>query len=356
MLYNCPKNAACVNDAGSYHCGCKAPFTGSDPASCYCELSGYWAMRQDLTTCWTARTIAGGAMLFQAGVGQSTGWELHKYTYDGSTIKVEKSGCGSDIVPDFISPVFNETYSTYVPDSVVFAIPPAKGKDIPAPAIVPGSMFTTPMEASVSGIDLGPDPETAPFPTDYTMVHAKGGAPPAWTDDDSDGEPGVTLWPALPSSHTLQCVGTCPTKYSYLPLAVMGNPPVPDKRAGCVSAAARIITKLDTMVNDCEKMTGEVINVKAEGRVEGCTVVPSGNWNKDVLCSKADWDTAKSSSATTCAAADVMTFDMQDQSQTSKATFELVKIGELSDTPDCLAVRAALPAIDHGAPMSTCPF
>jgi hypothetical protein len=351
-LFSCPKNATCVNDVGSYHCGCAAPFTGDDPQSCYCNLTGYWAMRQDVTTCWADRTQSNTTFI-SPGVLRATVWELHKYSYDGSTITVEKMGCGSDIVPDFVSPLFDESYASFVPDKVYTDLGMGKGKDIPVAGIVPGSMFSTPAEGAVDGIKLDGDPETAPWPATGAAVNAPGSSTlPAWVDTEKDGEPGTTLWPRVPSDHTLPCVGTCPAHYSYLPTSFSGNPLTIATRASCVSVATRVITKMDADVKDCGKITGDVINLKTEGRVHSCITVAKADWGKDMTCRKADWDAAKASS-NSC---DSTPFDGQDQSQNSKASFDLVKIGELADSVDCAAVRAALPAIDHGPPTDTCPF
>jgi hypothetical protein len=368
-LYTCPKNAACVNDPGTYHCGCTGDFKGDDPASCYCDLSGYWAMRQDLTQCWDKRTL-NNVDFVSAGAMQATVWELHKYTYDGSTIKVEKKGCGEDNTPDLITPLFGtppgEVYSSYLPDATFFGLPLAKGKDIFAPGVVPDIMFTTPNEAAVAGIDLGPNPEVASWPLHSTDINAPGGAAPAWVDTDGDGQAGLTLWPRLPIDATDPSTQSKPAHYSYLPVHLQSDYPTtndgtnPDARAGCVSVATRFINKLDADVETCTKITGDVVNVMSEGRVHSCLLVPMpavNTWATSVTCNPSDWPVSPSD-ARYCTSDNLQVLDDQDQSQRSQATFELVKIGGLGDTPpDCAAVRRALPAITRGATSPVaCPF
>jgi hypothetical protein len=307
----------------------------------------------------------GGETSIAAGIAQTTVWELHRYTYDGSTLKIEKQGCGSAPDPELYSPFFNETYSSFLPEDTQVAISFERGADVPAPAVVPGTMFSTPNQVDLAGIDLGPDKEGAAWPSDYTMVHEPGGGPPQWVDTDDDGEPGLSLWPVPPSRATQarpssDCPGlTCPTKYSYLPAKVktVNNSTVVDQRAGCVSAGSRVVTKLNADVSACDMIMGDVINVKAEGRVRSCTIVPMNKWGAVMTCTASDWTAANTASpANTCTADEIMQLDMQDQSQNSKATFELVKIGELSDSPDCAAVKAKLPAIVRGDPPASCPF
>jgi hypothetical protein len=361
-LHNCPKHASCINDVGSYHCGCAAPFTGDDPNGCYCDMSGYWAMRTDLTTCWTARTFM-GVVYISPGVSQASIWELDRYTYDGDKIKVETMGCGEDHELDFVSPQFGssggragETYSTYIPESVFLKLGFERAPDVMAPAIVPGVMYSTPDAASIAGIDLGSDPLNAVWPTDRNSVHDVGQAVPAWIDTDGDGEPGLTLWPRVPSESTQPCVGSCPAHYSYLPARVSspsgGGALQVDARAACISVATRVIGHTNTDVDTCEHLVGEAIGTKAEGRVQSCRLAP--NNKDDFTCTADDWTAAGTSER--CTADDLKLLDGQDQSQSGKSTFELVKIGSLGDTPDCAAVRAALPAIVRSGPLDACPF
>ncbi len=357
-LFNCDGNASCVNDIGGspgYHCACTSPYAGDDAHNCYCDLSGYWAMRQDVTTCWDERAQS-GTVFISPGVAQASVWELHKFTYDGSTIKTEAEACGDDSEPDLVSPLFVETYSAFIPDQVYYDIGLVKGKDIAAPGIVPGNMFSTPAEAALAGIELDGDPETAAWPLDATTISEPGGALPSWVDTDSDGEPGLTLWSHLPSEQTHGSTSANPSHYSYLPAKLeqdsSGNVFV-SERAACVSVATRVISMLNADVDSCDRLTGEVLNLKTEGRVHSCVLIDQANWGNDRSCDASAWP---ASNPCDPGSMEVSSLDGQDQSQNTKATFELVKIGELGDSVDCAAVRAALPAIDHGTPPASCPF
>jgi hypothetical protein len=344
----CADNASCTNRAGSHECACKRPFTGDDASACYCNLSGIWAMRQDVDTCWERLDFAGTTTTLVApGAMEASVWELHKLSYDGETIQVEKKGCGADNTPDFTSPFFMETYSSYIPNAVFDRLSAVPANDIDEAGIVPGSMFITDDEAAVVGIDLGNDPLGATWPTDHRAVGESGG--PDWVDADDDGQPGLTVWPRLPS----QTIDSGAAKYFYLPARPNGVDIA--ERAGCVSIAARVVTHLEVDVTSCTRMVGEVINVKSEGRVQGCTLVHSATPRMqssydDITCSPDDWD-----SMDHCELTDLDNLDDdQNQSQTTNATFELVRIGDLDDDVSCLDVRDALPAIERASPSITC--
>jgi len=123
------------------------------------------------------------------------------------------------------------------------------------------------------------------------------------------------------------------------------KPSAVTERAGCVSLATRVITKQNAEIDTCERITGDVINVRTDGRVEGCTTVPKSDWSKDLACAKADW-----TSAVPCDAEAVKRLDEQDQTQQTSAKFEMVKIGELAGDFNCADVRAKLPAIKRATP------
>lgn len=354
----CAANATCENQRGSFACTCQAPLVG-DPANCHCDLSGLWAMRQDLDTCWKGRAILGssGPDVVEAGSVEATVWELHELTYDGTDVSVRRKGCGSDNTPDLISLPFNgETYSLYTPLDVFNGIPLQGNDKFAAKGVIPGSTITTPSTVGLIGIDLGSDPLNAPWPATYTAVTAS-----QWTDPDQDGEPGFTFWPRTPSEIT--DAGT--THYSYLPIeahSTAGGAVFIYQRAGCVSVAARVVTHLEATVESCTRITGNVINEKAEGRVHGCTLVDRGvcpdnqstndcpGWSKDITCTKADW-----AAATRCTDTEIGRLDDdENQTQDSRATFELVKMGKLGDTLDCPDVRTLLPSIPHTTPTITC--
>jgi hypothetical protein len=342
-LNDCAKNSTCVNKAGGYECQCKAPFAGDDPGACYCDLSGWWAMRQDVHTTWPEIKISSISFI-SSGEQDSTVWELHKYTYDGEKVVVEKKACGSDVDPDFISPLFSETYCSYIPKEVFYSLPLYKGRTIPEPGIVPGSMFTTPPEAAVAGIDLGPNPESATWPTDPSKIHDVGGAPPAWKDDDHDGEPGLTGWPHLPSEAPISSDKN--DKYSYLPMDNAGPSGTANYRLGCSSSGSRVMGQLDVDVESCTKMTGTAVSLRSEGYVHSCIRVANADKNDDITCKATDWTNAGSDGR--CNASQLDDLNSQanpDEAPVSKAKFELIKIGELSEKLDCKDVIKALPAI-----------
>jgi hypothetical protein len=348
----------CTNTAGSFTCGCGAGMTG-EPGNCYCDLSGMWAMRQDVDTCWEHLYIPGAPMeptqaLIAEGETETTTWELHKLVYDGEKIVVEKKGCGADGAPDLTSPYFQETYSSYVPNEVFDELDMARGVDINEPGIVPGRMFTTDDEAAVVGIDLGDDPLNAEWPASYTEIADPGGDVPAWSDTDSDGVPGMTAWPKLPTQIVADGSGR---HYSYLPAAIDTSFYV-SGRAGCVSLAARTITRLEVDVESCSRMVGEIIDVETKGRVQGCTLidVPTPGDQDDpedydpITCTADDWDEQQA-----CGVDELDKLDAdENQAQVSKVQFELIRIGDVDDEVTCADVREQLPAFERNTPTITC--
>jgi hypothetical protein len=81
--------------------------------------------------------------------------------------------------------------------------------------------------------------------------------------------------------------------------------------------------------------------------VHSCIKVPEADWEDDLSCNPDDWEAA---GAQRCNEEDVELFDEQDQSNSSQATFEMIKIGEAADTVSCADVRKALPALDRSTP------
>jgi hypothetical protein len=341
----CEANATCTNTKGSFECSCEGDFAGDDPTACYCDLSGTWAMRQDVDTCWDQLNFEGTEVaLISQGQMEATVWELHKLSYDGEVITVEKKGCSTDNAPDLESPFFSETYSSYIPDSLFDQLGLQPGNDINEAGIVPGRMFTTDPEAAVIGVELGDDVLRAPWPASRDDINDEGAAVPAWTDTDKDGTPGVTVWPRLPT----QTPDSGSGKYSYLPVTPSGT--MIDKRAGCVSVAARVISHLEIDVQDCRHMIGEVFDDGSQGRVYGCTRVSLEDELDPITCDEADW-----SSMDMCDSADIMRLDSdENQEQVTKTTFELVRIGDLDDDVSCFDVRDQLPAFERETPTITC--
>lgn len=351
----CDANATCTNDDPGYTCDCGDDFMG-DGRSCTCDLSGYWAMRQDVTVTWpvqmvsTTTTIACGCM-------KSTVWELHKYTYDGKIVGVEKKGCGQEDAPDLVAPIFGgETYSSFIPYSVYDPIPPQAGIDIPFPDAVPGSSFVTPTEAAVVGIKLD-DPLNDPWPLSRANVNPPGGGTPEWDDLEGDDQPGLTLWPRPTCDEVLGVTedpDACVTNssqgvnYDYLPVEfmVVGPDLVITQRAGCLSGATRVKTHMEADVESCTKLTGTVVNDDTKTRFHSCLLVDAGggmsDWRTlDVTCNASDWADV---GAMPCTDAHVNFLDAQSPSAVSDASFELVKIAGLSDAePTCGEVRTELP-------------
>lgn len=352
----CLANATCVNQRGSSSCECRAPLTG-DPDNCYCDLSGVWAMRQDLDACWASRQVLEATQqdLISEGWMEAYAWELHELSYDGRELRIRAKPCGADNTPDLVSPLFRETYSEYVPFDAYDVMKLADSARFEQRGLVPGSRFSTPSAAAVVGIDLGDDPLSAPWPASYDAVPAN-----QWLDTDGDGEPGMTLWPRLPSARTDS--GT--RNYSYLPArpGVMGSSVFIEERAACLSIAARVISHLEVTVDSCTKLIGKIVNEKTEGRVRSCTLVDKKppcdpdnpnhcpGWNEDIACTPEHWQRAAR-----CTAEDLERLDDdQNQKQNSKATFELVKIGETGEGRTCRDVREALPAMMRPVPTITC--
>jgi hypothetical protein len=333
-------------------------------------------MREDVDTCWGSVPVAPGnpENLISPGYMEATVWELHEINYDGTQMNVRKGGCGTDNYPDLISPLFRETYSAGVPFSTFDKIGLIQAPPFDAPALVPGSTFVGPSEAAVVGLDLGSDPLHAAWPVSFDKVD-----PSMWVDPDGDGEPGLTLLPALPSQLTDKGRAGAGTKYNYIPArpAIAGGSLVIDERAACASVALRVITHITATVDTCTHITGEVTNEKTEGRVHSCVLAKKGTpcdtsqpisatncsgWATDYSCNSADWSAA--GPAERCLDEDLARLDNnQNQKQNSKATFELRKVGNIGDAVTCVDVRAACfptststdcGAIQHIAPTITC--
>jgi len=351
----CAVNATCINRRGSMSCECSPPLVG-DPSNCHCDLSGIWAVRLDVDLCWKGRPIQVGTDqdLVSAGSMEATNWELREIVYDGTDFKMKTKSCGTDNTPDLISPLFRETYSSYVPLSTFDKVGLAATPTFNQPSLVPGSTFRTPREADVYGIDLGADPVGATWPMSRASVD-----PAKWVDPDGDAQPGVTFWSRLPSETTDSGTG----HYKYLPVRPSGGGTTfsVDQRAGCVSVATRVLSHMEARVDSCTRLVGTYVNEKSEGRVNSCTVVDKGTcnpsdpndctgWTKDIACNAADWR-----SATPCDSEMINRLDDdQNQSQNAKATFEAVRIGAVGTALTCNDARTALPSIDHSIPNITC--
>jgi hypothetical protein len=313
-------------------------------------------MRQDLDTCWKGRPILEGTDqdVVSAGEMEASVWELIEVYYDGSEVLLRRKGCGADNTPDLISPLFRETYSAFIPNEAFDRGALQDADRFVQAGLIPGSPFVTPSIAAVIGFDFGSDTMNTPWPRSFRDIPAG-----LTVDPDGDGEPGLTFWPRPPSELTDS--GTA--HYKYLPVrpVVIGTKLYIDQRAACVSVAARVVTHLEGEIESCTRITGEMFNEKTEGRALSCTMVEKGacnsanpndcsGWREDVGCTPEEW-----SSGTRCEAEDVARLDDdQNQLQDSRATFEMVRMGNLGEELNCPDVRRVLPPIVRAVPTISC--
>jgi hypothetical protein len=329
------KSVMCVNTRGGYKCQCPKGYAGDgESEACYCDLSGWWAVRQDATLSFPER-VAAGQVLVAKSVTYASVWELHKYTYDGNKIVVQKKACGSDVAPEIYSPLYDETFSSWTPTDVFDHMPLMASVDIPLSKSMaqPGTSFTTPKAAVVYGIKLN-DPVNDPFPAKFSDVPAD-----QWVDTEDDGELGITLWPIGTTQPARS--GRNGETLSYLPVALEEGTSIIDRRLGCASVALRTTGSNRINIDSCDVLSGNTLETSAEGRVHSCTVLRMEDWEKtDVTCTSQNWRDARR-----CTKEEVQFLDEQDQKNTVTATFEIQKLGGL-DGPDqeCPAVRAKLPA------------
>jgi hypothetical protein len=351
----CGTDAACVNQRGGSSCECRAPLVGG-ASGCRCDLSGLWAMRQDVDLCWKGRSFLEGTQqnVISDGTMEATVWELVEVDYDGTRLRMRRKGCGADNTPDLISPLFRETYSTHVPLSVFDPGALTDAEDFESPGLRPGRPWVTPTIAAVIGLDLGQDTLNAPWPASHSDIPMS-----MRVDPDSDGEPGLTFWPRVPSEFT----DSGAARYRYLPVrpGVAGGRLYVDQRAACVSLAARVVAHFEGEIDSCTRITGRVINEKTEGRVLGCTLVPKGTcnpsnpndcsgWQQDMTCNPSDWTGGER-----CSQEDIDRLDDdQNQNQDARATFEMVRMGNVGDSLNCPDVRRVLPPIERPVPTISC--
>ena len=341
-LNDCDEYADCTELDEGYECSCQSDFAG-DGTACHCDLSGFWAMRQDVHTTWPDMS-ASGATAIEAGMVKATVWELHRYDYDGSVITVQKKGCGSDVFPETRTPIWGEIYSFTIPQDVFDSLDLVDANDVDFVDADPGDSFVTGSEAALVGIRL--DDPLGAWPSNRSEVGGSGAVNGArWVDDDSDGVPGLTLWPRS----TLDTTATGVSEgfdYVTVDFTVVEPDLVVTERAGCVSVGTRVITHLDAAIDasSCNTITGSVINEGANGRFRSCALVPEADWDtKAVSCTAEDW-----ASAELCTETQLSILDDSDPVQSSTATFDLIKLGDLSAADiDCQAVRDALPAISR---------
>jgi hypothetical protein len=333
-LNDCGETETCTDVAGSYTCGCDDPYV-KDGDACYCDLDGFWAMRQDVTVTWAPVTLPGGATLINGGTLNTTVWELHRFRYDGTTLQVDKKGCGSAKTPDLISPAitgYDETWGTYVPDFVWDAFGLLDGADVPLTEATPGTAFVTPTEAAVLGLDMD-DPINGDWPLSRDDIALN-----KRTDPDGDGIPGLMIWSRRPNEMTQASTGAKSKFYDYLPVGY------PGPAAACITNASRSKGHFEGTVETCSRITGTVINEGADGRAYDCRIAPANqaNCTAQTCCTKQNWD-----SLTPCTPTQIDVLDGQAADQTSTATFELVKVSGNPDATNitCETVRTMLPAL-----------
>jgi hypothetical protein len=332
----CPQGNAlvsCHNTRGSYECRCPAGYAGDPEKGCYCDLSGYWALRQD-GTLTVPEDAAGDVVLLARTTTRVSLWELKRYRYDGETLRVETQQCGGDRGPEVYSPHYEELYSSGIPNATYDKAGLESSADIrlPSDRARPGETFNTPRHAAVYGIDLD-DPLNDPWPTVYTEVPAD-----RWVDSDDDGEPGVSLWPVTTTTRT----GRGDETYDYLPVTLQGTSTLIQTRAGCISVALRNINHLEGRIDGCGRITGRTITDKIEARIHSCSQLRKDEWESaEIRCTSDYWRTARK-----CSEEQVKFVDEQDQTIESSGTFELVKLDSLdAEGINCESVRQRLPAL-----------
>lgn len=325
----------CRNTMGSYECICPPGYIGDGvTAACACDLSGYWGTRIDTVT-KLDEISAGDVVLVAAMQTQTSVWELSRFEYDGTEIKISVKNCGESEDPEIYSPLYDEVYSLGTPAATFDHVDMAPGPTVPMPrtAALPGMPYVTPREAVMQGIKLN-DPLNAPWPMASTDVPSD-----AWVDSEHDGEPGLSVWPASTEQQTRR--GTDET-YSYMPVGLKVGTSLVGARVGCVSSGIRAIRSFKGTIDTCGQLSGQLNIEKFEARVQGCTVVDMSMWDKGtVTCTAQDWATAQR-----CTADQVQFVDEQALPYQTGGPFEMLKLAGLDATDvDCAKVRAALPAL-----------
>jgi len=327
-LNDCDVDATCTDADPGWTCGCEPPFAGDGKDGCYCDLEGWWGMRQNVTLKWPD-VKNGPFVVAAAGEYMLTVWELRRFKYSGGLLEVERKGCGSSGSPDFRSPLFgDEIYRSFVPNAVFDPFDVLDSEDWDLPGARVNSRFMSPDEVAVVGITLD-DPANDPWPATRADVGSRG------QDFEGDGIDGATFWPTGPENMT-QLVPT--QNYSYIPVEV-DNSGIIVARAGCVSNASRVVSSLDGRLDSCTTITGIVESVSVEVRVLDCRLAP--DWSMDLSCTADDW-----TNLPPCTDEQIDLLDDQEPAVTSTATFEMVQLSNDFDASDidCDTVRSMLPA------------
>ncbi|MBN1655350.1 MAG: hypothetical protein JXA30_16405 [Deltaproteobacteria bacterium] len=369
LTHDCGEHSTCedivASDGGpGYICECDSGYTGGGIGKdCYCDLSGYWAMKQQQHIHWEPVYVAGegSPALLDEGDVDTAIWELYRFEYDGDEIKVEKKGCGQEDTPHVVVPegleVAGEVYSSYIPDDVTATYAFEKTMAIEIKNAQAGSRLESPEEEAFTYGIILEDPYNSDWPESNDEVETwdgKGSAPvPRWDDADGDGELGSTLWPRGPEDRWCREVNgfeSCDKFHSYSP--ALGSEE--DRRTTCVSAGGRSTARIVGDLDTCGKITGDIIidPEMTNVRVYSCIVVPESLSNINHSCYAEDWEDARENrtegscddSPCICNDDQVDFLDDQDPNDEVTTTFEMKKISSLKEEPSCDEVIEALPA------------
>ena len=217
-------------------------------------------------------------VILQGGTFTAIGWELRRFTYNGTTLTQEVRPCGGTY-PDAFNPFLNEVYGAYVPNSTSDNMGVLSTFSHSLPNAVPNSAFSTPMRGALLGVQL-PDPNgLGPWPTRNQITSicgAPGATKPCWSNDDNDNFPAFTSW-SRPPTQTSSVYGG--RNYSYAPSAPQV---VITKRVACQSLAIRTLHRLNGKVVNCDTIGGPMEASPSESHLHSCRMAP--NHQNEVDC------------------------------------------------------------------------
>ena len=295
-------SATCVDLDPGFQCTCDEGLIFKE-GSCVCDLAGNFAVRNVAPLSWQESQFALNVVI-AAGTADSVGYGLLTMTRDGTALTGHSKGCGSNN-PDLCSPYYSEAFSQSLQESAWdVATMPITDMPLVFTSEAPGGSFSTALSASFLGLRLaaGVDPLGA-FPNtanDPSLV---------WTDDDGDGQPGVTSYVTPPGGNSAQCS----YPYAYFPVdAITGD------RAQSFHIGARTVSRIEGTISDCNTLVGQVFTDSVSGRIQGCTL-ENGN---------------------PCSASQANFVDSNSGGQTiGTATFVMVRID--TPNPSCADARVA---------------